>query len=96
MPRRLLRWQHYGLKGAIHKIALIGVLSCMEKVTVPSILEHIMGATTLCHIHYSSHVGRLVGIVGCHILSPLMTRTKIHWINPDHKETKPQIYLQVK
>ena len=29
----------------------------------PLYIMHTMGATTLCHIHYSSHVGRSVGIV---------------------------------
>ena len=64
MPQLLRRWQQYGLKEATHKIASIGVLSCMEKETVPYILEHTMVATTLCHIHYSSRVVRPVGIVG--------------------------------
>jgi hypothetical protein len=68
MPRRLLKWQRYRLKGATHKIALTEVLSCMEKETAPCILEHTTGATTHCHILYFSHVGRLVGIVGCHLL----------------------------
>ena len=77
MPQQLLRWQRYGLKEATHKIALTGVLSFMEKETGPYILEHTTGAMTHCHILYSSHVGRLVGIVGCHLLGLPMTRPNI-------------------
>ena len=43
-----------------------------KKETGPCILEHTMGATTHCHIHYSSHMERLVGIVACHMLGPWM------------------------
>ena len=49
-----------------------------KKETAPYILEHTMGATTHCHIHYSPHMGRLVGIVGCHMLAPSMTPHNVH------------------
>ena len=66
-----------------------------KKENGPSTLEHTMGAMTRCLIPYSSHVGRLVGIVGCHMLVAPMTGPIIHQIILHHKETKTLIYIQV-
>ena len=96
MPQRLLRWQQYVLRGATHKIVLTGVLSCMaKKETDPCILEPTMGAMTHCHIHCFSHVGRLVGIIGCRMFRPPMIPPNFQRIILDRKKTGPLNYIQV-
>lgn len=79
MPQQLLKWLQYGLKETTRQTASIGVFLSMEKEVALYILEHTMGVMIPWHIHYFSQVGRPVGIVGYHILSPLIRHLKVIW-----------------